>query len=158
MTSPPALAKHSASSVTESPPQALSIREMRRRKPHVRRSPNSPCFTENGLKMHHFHHRRTLSHHQNERHKTPAVISGDFDGALASNPKARNFTDFRMRFLRVHINASLLLVSALTSLEVKQIWCHLSSNNYPIECNILFIITMLVFLVRCIMVVHYHAI
>ncbi|ACH82986.1 hypothetical protein Lferr_0736 [Acidithiobacillus ferrooxidans ATCC 53993] len=32
--------------------------------------------------MHHFHHRRTLSHHQNERHKTPAVISGDFDGAL----------------------------------------------------------------------------
>ena len=82
MTSPPALAKRSASSATESPPQALSIREMHLRKTHVCRSPNSPLSTENSLKKQYFYHRHTLNHHQNERQKTPAVISGDFDGAL----------------------------------------------------------------------------
>ena len=82
MSSPPALAKHSASSGTESPPQDLPIREGRRREGHARRSPNPPFFTENGLKMQHFRHRRALSYHQNERQKASAVISGDFDGAL----------------------------------------------------------------------------
>ena len=84
MTSPPALAKHSASSGTESPPQDLPIREGRRREGYTRRSPNSPFFTENDLKMQQFRHRRALSRHQNERQKTSAVISGDFDGALTT--------------------------------------------------------------------------
>ena len=34
--------------------------------------------------MQQFRHRRALSRHQNERQKTSAVISGDFDGALTT--------------------------------------------------------------------------
>ena len=73
---------YSASSGTESPPQDLPIRKGLRREGYARRSPNSPFFTENDLKMQHFRDLRALSRYQNEPQKASAVISGDFDGAL----------------------------------------------------------------------------